>query len=282
MSVFLERLTKDGRLQQNPKMIDTIRFRTNLQPKPDLKKTGEWTETPSTSGGNTKGVSFRRLVHTNSKLRLLFDDRTGWSVEVSLPRVLFGDNERILKSQRDIDEALQKLDSLIRSATTFYAGCEEFRRVDLCWSIPGNGIRAWIEVLWMLSPREFGGKVIIYRGESITWESKRDGRHKKPALRLLMYDKKFEKTGRYRDGAIRVELQLQGNAAAAFVAQGGKGGKKTSPLDFKRCYTHLREVLLRFEDCDMNEVETKAYKGKAKDWMEDYGVSFRRSFPANP
>ena len=100
--------------------------------------------------------------------------------EVSLPRVLFGHNGKLLSSQSDIGRALHKVYALLDLFTGPALSQREFTRVDLVWQFKGNPSDFALAHCDCLHPM-IRRPAIDYRNNGLRWE----GSH----LNILMYDK---------------------------------------------------------------------------------------------
>ena len=220
-------------------MIDTISFRQE-------HITGDPIETKHIPGWRSS-LQENKDVDQNGKtyerLTGRFNDRTTKikltgigpvkRVEASLPRILFGTNERLIASQAEITAGLEqiaKVTSVFGSPTSY----REYTRVDLVWHFPGT-IRTFISSHRNCRHRRIRSSDCVYDDQSIQWGAK------KSEVKIRMYDKRrkeLQKLG----GVVRVEVQLRGKALIDYLGN----GRRVERLTFEQCYAAYRRVLLDF------------------------------------
>jgi len=61
-----------------------------------------------------------------------------WKVQVPLPRLLFGTNTKLIRSQKQIDEALTQLRNELNGLGKLQSSQLRFIRVDLPWQFRGE------------------------------------------------------------------------------------------------------------------------------------------------
>jgi hypothetical protein len=120
-------------------MIDTVKYRTVGSHLVSDNRPG-WKHSEYHSGYGSPLVIF---THVPTDLRVTSREGTVTSVEVSLPRVRFGTNGRLITSQVVLDEALEITDNAISEVATVPVG-REFSRIDLCWQFRGDQ-RDWLQ-----------------------------------------------------------------------------------------------------------------------------------------
>lgn len=130
-------------------MIDTVKmFFPHARRKhvPAHWKVTAITETKTVDDGTE--CDFKKCVYIDKEtgLRASGDENEIRFVEVSLPRLLYGTNAKLIKSQTDINNALwlvrRKLNEIgVRQTADFY-----FTRVDLVWQVNGELRRLGDEV----------------------------------------------------------------------------------------------------------------------------------------
>ena len=80
----------------------------------------------------------RLLLDPKSALRAGANGTHFTWFEVSLPRLLFGDNYRLIDSQAQIDEAFHRADKIISQWAKPTKKTRRFTRVDLVWHFKAN------------------------------------------------------------------------------------------------------------------------------------------------
>lgn len=255
-------------------MLDTVRFRIEFKPRAtSVIKIWEIRERQLRNAGWEKGLFL--FYHKSTEIRIC-KDWHGWSIEASLPKVLHGDNRLLLKSQNEINSALEKLKRILRTDWQFDFSARVFTRVDLCWQVPG-WINRFIDAHRNLThPEARGGKVIIYRDENIIWESKKERKERGTPFRLQMYDKRRERTGKQPGMVVRLEIQLRRDKLKRHL---GVGNSLPTRLSFNRSYQVLRSVFLEFPKCDLyDRYVTKPYV-PARIRLERFNIRWQSLLP---
>jgi hypothetical protein len=172
------------------------------------------------------------IIHEQSKLRAVFCANTLRIVEVSLPRLLFGHNGKLLSWQSDINAALLKADSLLdRFSLALHSG-RVFKRVDLVWQFQGNSVDFVAahshcrHPMMHDTPIEYGDTGLEWRGSK---------------LKIKMYDKLLEQTKR-PGNVIRLEVELRGKRMKSLLANGAQ----VTSLNFGTCYLTYRSIVQKF------------------------------------
>jgi len=187
-------------------MVDTVRVdyfaQWRLHPPPGWM-VNESQRTVTASEGEVIPKLGRMMTHEESGLRIGGDrEYTRW-MEVSLPRILMGNNGLMIRTQEQLDQAINKaLETALSVAEPMFGISSRFTRLDLVGQFliePADMIAAHKETC---HPRIRGGKS-HYEGESLHFVGKE--RH------CRIYDKMKE--SEHRSGHVtRVEWQLRSNA----------------------------------------------------------------------
>ncbi len=156
------------------------------------------------------------------------------TIQASLPRVLFGQNESLIKTQEDLDAAIGKIWRIAGELLTAGENVGEFMRVDLVWHLNVPPVRLMGLMENAKHPR-INRSNEIRREESVTFPGKE--------IRIVFYDKK-KKEKRARNGDYtRVEIQIKsGKKVRELFSQ-----KSMYSLMFNECYRVYRTILLEFE-----------------------------------
>jgi hypothetical protein len=259
-------------------VIDTIRFTADLAESVVSVNAGEWGNTLTSKkerGGKPFTSSRRKHKPTGTRIEVT---SKGTYIETSLARLLHGNNRWLIKNQRELNQALAKLTDIVRQLDPTYQGMGRIVRLDLCWHIPGDP-RLYIEQHRNLThPDTPRAKVIIYREETIIWES-RAAKQQQRELRIQMYDKRKAISGKDKAGLfVRLELQMRGSVLSEVSP---RLLNTAGSLSFKKCYRHLRETFCKFEDCD--DVITIPHQPKAiKKQLHEFGVFWKTLLPQEP
>ena len=174
------------------------------------------------------------FTHLPSGMRVHGDRLAVHWVECSLPRVLFGCNGQLIKSQIELDNALAAADAILAEVATQMAW-RDFLRADLCWqfALPPSEV---IQLHANCRHPSIRRAPMNQPGEFAKWGSK-SGR-----LRVVMYDKFMELFGRPGD-TLRVEVIMLREKLRMELT--GKD-EPVRHLDFDACYRAFRRVLLGF------------------------------------
>ena len=159
------------------------------------------------------------------------EGRVLW-IEGSLPRLLYGNNARLITTPDEMNEGLRRLRHKVRELGELQTG-NYFTRVDLVWQFRGRmeDFRVAHQYAKQKSIRKGTGH---YDGQSLYWPGSK--------MRVRMYDKVLEQTGKPGD-IVRVEVQLRGKPLKDELAG---GADRVQELDFWDCYAAYRRILLGF------------------------------------
>ena len=158
--------------------------------------------------------------------------------EVSLPRLAFGTNGRLISSPTKLRHALKVLERAIRQVAKPFSDGKyrrDYKRVDLVWQFSIPPLR-FFEAFEDFRYPGIRKATAHYHDESITWPG--DG------LRIVAYDK-CKEMKLSKGGVLRVEAQLSGRPLKKWL-----GDKKfdaiVHELSFRRCYEAYRRILAPF------------------------------------
>ena len=181
--------------------------------------------------------------HEILEIRAFGDAHRIHTVEAELPKLIHGCNSELIRSQEQIEEALENLLNSFAGFADTGNGIYDFRGVDMsvhfvCDS-PAAVVHAHRNCRY---PRTKGEKRREFNASSASWDY--CGR------RFALYDKGRQLNARYcgrhvetASNFLRVEVQLRGKALKhAFES----GDNFPFVLDFDECYQVFRSELLRF------------------------------------
>lgn len=194
-----------------------------------------------------------------SGLRCSFQGTKITAVEVSLPRLLFGTNGKLIDSQKQIDDALKKADDLIAHIATPARPIRNFTRVDLVWhfrSIPP--LRFFLahqhcnfpEIKRKVTEFKINVSRNRFRTTGIEWQGDK--------LRVKMYDKTQFKdengnTFKFPSYIVRVEITLRGQKLRDKLSHGAG----VTNLNLESCYRCYRAMLLKFHPEAVADLSSK-------------------------
>lgn len=231
-------------------MIDTVRFiPTNCEFQGAYPKNWNMKQTtiPETRGPNgviipTRNYFQLRETEAGVYVRIQPSMRID-CVQISLPRILFGNNGKLLKSQDEINAAMEAVDQKLRQIAEFHSTERLFTRIDLALHFVTD------PDLFMRAHQTFRfpgirSGPLIHQNESLFWSGK--------YLKVRMYDKTREQT-RKQGEIIRLEFQLQGEKLRKTF-----NGNHTpvAALDFGQCYKIYRNFALNFAPSRLPKITT--------------------------
>lgn len=172
------------------------------------------------------------------------------SVNVSLPRIIHGENATLIENQEQIDTALEHLIDIVGGIADTSSPILYFTRVDLCWHFqhsPASLIRAHRHCVFprcQIKRREFSER-------SASWDYS--------DKRIIMYDKQFKELKRPGD-IVRVEVQLRGKCLKRYLAN---GEEDVTQLRFALGYHAFREIMTTFAPSVIVNSSNNIYEGLA-------------------
>lgn len=186
------------------------------------------------------GLDSFLIIHKKTKLRAKFCAKILAWVEVSLPKVLFDNNGKLLSSQSDIRNAFRRVDGILNSFSTSGRSGRIFRRVDLVWQFSGepvlyaNAHRNCFHPMIRKPVVDYGNNGLAWKGSQVT---------------IRMYDKLLEQTKKTGD-VVRVEVQLRGKKLRQVLANDAPVAK----LDFVTCYIRYKSIVQKFQPQSVPDV----------------------------
>jgi hypothetical protein len=161
-------------------------------------------------------------------------------VQTSLPRVLFGDNGRLIRSPEQLVEAQQRFKLILNGISAIRHPLTEYVRVDLVLHFRCN-VEKFIAAhrhcrhpLIRKETAEYGVRGLKLPGTGVG---------------ICFYDKKKEMKIGHGD-ILRVEVQLKKPKLGKLF---GKADRPLYALDFSTCYLVYREILCQFEPAEVME-----------------------------
>ena len=164
---------------------------------------------------------------------------SGWfNLQVSIPRLLYGENGILIKTQEELDKALREIQDYLNYLGIEYDWDSRYiTRIDLCWNFPREfkevyGSYHYCKPLGIQDPIP-----IIKEGSWIAWGSGRGN------IKFKMYDKGKEVNGvKSKEAVTRVELVL-GKKALNMAQFLGDGSGNVKDIKIDRCLKVYREYL---------------------------------------
>jgi hypothetical protein len=213
-------------------MIDTANM---IQPH-ELFETGlmpDWKSTSSVAQSDEGQIREFYLRHLPTKY--FTKGKNGYTLfhTASLPRLVFGDNGKLIKNQEQLDAGLNLLFAKAAEIGRPTTDKFHFTRVDLVWQFQVD-VPLFIQAhrnsrhsRIRIDPRLYEKRSLMFKGSEV---------------KIRMYDKVREKFK--RDGNIlRVEVELHGRRLMEELG----GGEQVTSLNFDLCYQAYRRVMLGFE-----------------------------------
>ncbi len=151
-------------------------------------------------GASTEVEKGIKVCDAQTGLAVWGSPQNGFSIEHSLPQLIFPTNGRLLKSQAELDGAVGVMDAFLAKVLS-PPRTAEFTRVDLCWQIAGD-IAHFIASLRGCRHPLINGVPGFAENESI-WFGKRNA-----TMRGCIYDKMRELSGK-PGNVIRIEWRLR-------------------------------------------------------------------------
>lgn len=210
-------------------MIDTIRFRTLRKLKIPEPRFG-WKKFPNNA--HIRGL----FVHFPQR-----DETHVTAIEASLPKVLWGNNARVLQDKAAFQSAWAKLTSCLDEIANPPSAEIAFTRIDLCWNYQTDPIDFFLAHESLNHP-SIQKRMITYRNKTrltgLEWQGTK--------IRIKFYDKTSAKKTfpKVSKPLVRVEVQLRGAKLRELF-----NGNPTTPLHeivWEKCYSVFRDVLLNF------------------------------------
>lgn len=173
-----------------------------------------------------------------SDLRIRSKGNDYVEVEVSLPKLLFGTNKKLIHSQAQIEEALAKADKIVEPYAKFVGAPKFFSRVDLVWHFLSSPPEYFFLAHQHSIHPEVRTKVCTYRERhrisGIEW-------HGGKTMHVKMYNKTDAELPNAQE-IVRVEIMLKWDRLKAKLAN----HKNIHRLKLNECYQSYRSTLLHF------------------------------------
>lgn len=184
-------------------MIDTIRVRTASPWKGEGCPAG-WRRHAKTELELGPAHRPERVwyVHEDTGLRAIGNPSGVVNLEASLPRVVFGSNGRILKAEREVQQAFVGMFELAGEVAELgECPSSKVTRLDAAWNVEvEGGVRTFIVGLEAQRHKDVRKATNVYQGESIHFPGKDQ--------RIRIYDKGLECTGQ-PSNVVRLEVQYR-------------------------------------------------------------------------
>ena len=195
--------------------------------------------------------------HEQSGMYIKGDEMGSHVIQVSLPRLLHGDNTNLIKNQDELDMAfskmrLQMLDLLECDAIP------RWTRLDMVWNFKGN-ISEFIAIFNNTKHPRVRSAVRVYGGESISWKGKR--------IEIQIYDKLKEKgkASRCEETIVRAEVRQSvthdklheddPSNPYSIICEPVHGGYLPT---FEKCYDYYRKVMVQLSPKTIPEMASRS------------------------
>lgn len=168
----------------------------------------------------TRPISFNKPfsplpnTHPGMKVCPTYDCKAIRRVECSLPRLLWGNNGRLIENQQQLDDAFRKLE--IGLATICHSdgfSNSEVDRIDLCWNYDISAEAVILAHAALLIPWVQTGATLHKGGQGVSWLGT------KSLFKLMLYNKSRKE--RVAGSVLRAEIALRG-ARLRSVIHGGE------------------------------------------------------------
>lgn len=181
------------------------------------------------------GRCVRTVQHAATDLRMGGSGTCVDWVEVSLPRVLHGSNDRLLSTSEELKESVDGALALVRTLVD-RPRVDHFTRVDLVWQFAADPVD-WINALRRARHPSIRKPTQEFFDESLHWAGRE--------VHGRLYDKGKE-CGKEPGKVARFEWQLRGKALPRLLGSHGKVGM-AEVVDFQREYRVYRDLCSGFE-----------------------------------
>lgn len=216
----------------------------------------------STSSGNpivpkgwkvevSRGFDAWCFTHIKSGLRAWFKSSLLSYVEVSLPRILFGSNGRLIRNQKQLSRAEKELERVLLEIAEPALSARRIIRLDLAWHVAGDP-EAFVAAHRLVRHPFVRADPVIQTRHSISWGK---GKNR---FRLLIYDKcRQMKLG--KGNVVRVEVQLRSKRlSSTFPTLLDPNGVLCRIPHFKRLYKAFRKILVKLSPRQLPKLRTIA------------------------
>lgn len=223
-------------------MIDTITYRQEFRLKHDL---GTGLKTVDAHSDFKVRVKTSKIVKGN---KIVEESKITW-VSVSLPKLLFGRNTKLIESQQQLDAAFALVEEKLLSFGATVASGREFTRVDLVWQFKHRPIPFFLALAPCNHP-EILAEAGMFRNRhfptGVWWKAApAQGKRKKTApLLIRMYSVTSGKRPPVQ--VVRIEVELRLRKLREKLNPNRDKRQPVTALDFHQCYSAYRETLLRF------------------------------------
>lgn len=181
------------------------------------------------------------------KVRVAANEIT-W-VSVSLPKLLFGRNTKLIENQQQLDEALAMVDAKLSSLGTKMDLERRFTRVDLCWQFKRRPTPFFLAHAPCNHPEIVAEGATFRNRYQITglwWKSapKLGATRRTRPIVIRMYAVQSKR--RPTIEVVRVEIQLRLRKLPEKLNADHDKSRPVRSLDFGQCYAAYRATLRKF------------------------------------
>lgn len=226
-------------------VFDTIRFKEerSLRQHIELKR-GKGYNLPIGWDVELMRYQLYEFTHKGSGLSVTVKVRAFCVAECSLPRILYKDNSRLLKTKTAVNESLALVETILDEIFLPKVNSRIYTRVDIVWHLRGS-VRAFIAA-YRAGRHPFIYKAtVVHEGESIAFPGS--------AVHIRIYDKVLKATGK-QGRFVRVEIQLRKLQLQKLLGS----GRPVMKLNWKRSYIQYRELLLKLSPKKAPIISSKA------------------------
>ncbi|MGN6555913.1 MAG: hypothetical protein ACTHLW_19570 [Verrucomicrobiota bacterium] len=236
-------------------MIDTVCYSQSHTLKGG-KLSKQWKKTPLHQTFASKfSIRSNVYLHSDSGLRFQYFGKGKANIQVSLPRLLFGKNAKLISNQEELDAAFRHVDDLIEEiALPPFTSEREFSRIDLAWQVKGN-IKDFIFAHRALTHPEIHKKPWIWQDETILWAGKE--------MSICFYDKTMQ-TEEEPGAFVRIEIRLKNDKLKK------EFGKSLKNLNFLKSYQIFRRKLIQFAPNPIPQISKQPTKNEIFILAENY------------
>lgn len=211
-------------------MVDTIAFWQKFRLKHDLG-TGQ------------------RTVDEDADFKIRVKGSSITWVSVSLPKLLFGRNTKLIESQQQLDAAFALVDARLSALGAVVESGRKFTRVDLVWQFKRRPIPFFLALAPCNHP-EIVAEAAKFRNRHVPtglwWKAAPalGDKRKTPPLIIRMYSVTSKKSPPVQ--VVRIEAELRLRKLREKLNPNHDKKRPVTALDFQQCYSAYRETLLRF------------------------------------
>lgn len=195
----------------------------------------------------------RTAVHVESGMYIKGDEEFTHVIQVSLPRMMYGRNTELIKSQEELNVAWDKF-RLLQRQVLQVDQIPRWTRLDIVWNFLGN-INDYITAFQNSKHPKVRSAVRVYKGQSIQWGGK--------VLTIQIYDKLQEKNLNIRNDKTLVRAELRQRVKSSSLEKDDPFNRLCEPClggylpTFKKAYAYYRDILVQLSPKQIPELSSK-------------------------